>query len=292
LDIRVNAIRDDLADATLAGQLVSTRYADPVRLRCIVDTAPVVNAPDVDAVAVSALLAGEDFDAFELIHGWAWGRCVHDAYVGWVPRAALGAASDSVTHRITAAVAPIFSGPDIKRSVVGRRYLGSRLAAEVTGDFVALHGGGFVHRRHVDPVAVIAADWTAVARRLIGAPYVWGGRALSGIDCSGLVQVAMAACGIAVPRDCDQQRAALLKASGTVPERGNLVFFPGHVGIMVDGEQLLHANAYWMTTLIEPLAAVVARLRPHHAVPIIGVARPADNLSLASTTCLPAVGSL
>ena len=288
IDGRVHAVRSDLADVRLADHVIAARYADPVRLRVIEDTVAVRSGPSAEATAVSALLAGELFDAFDLTGGWAWGRCGHDGYVGWVPQAALGLVADPPTHVVTAAAAPVFAGPDIKRPVVGRRFLGSRLAADGDGDFVALHGGGFVHRRHVAAVGTVADDWVEVAARLLGAPYVWGGRSVAGIDCSGLVQVALAACGIAVPRDTDQQRAALPVIDRPDGQKGDIVFFPGHVGIMVDAANLLHANAFWMTTLIEPLSAVVGRLLPQFAEPVRGIARPMRQLSDASTTCLPA----
>ena len=114
-------------------------------------------------------------------------------------------------------------------------------------------------------------DWVAVALRYLGQPYVWGGRGHRGIDCSGLVQVALGQCGIATPRDTDLQREAIgAPLSGDTPlQRGDFVFFPGHVGIMTDGENLLHSNAHWMAVVVEPLADVIARLTESHAQPII-----------------------
>jgi cell wall-associated NlpC family hydrolase len=127
----------------------------------------------------------------------------------------------------------------------------------VTGNFLAVAGGGYLHCRHLEPPP---ATPLGVARRFAGAPYLWGGRTPLGVDCSGLVQVALAACGIAAPRDSDQQRDELGIAVDLADRRGgDLVFFPGHVGILVDADTLFHANAYWMATVEEPLADVLAR---------------------------------
>jgi len=134
-------------------------------------------------------------------------------------------------------------------------------------------GQGFVHHRHLAGAAEIASDPVTIAELLIGAPYGWGGRSERGIDCSGLVQLALSMCGIAAPRDTDQQRTAVGEARdpGGPLACGDLVYFPGHVGLMVDGAHLLHANAFWMRTVIEPLADVIDRVRPSHPEPVLAV---------------------
>lgn len=275
LDRRVNAYRPDLASVQLAADVIAARYAEPMRLHCTLPVAMLHGEADAAAVAVSALLHGEGFDVIEIAGDWAWGACVHDGYVGWLERAALTSTTAVATHTVVAAMAPVFAAPDIKRAVLAVRYLGSPLAGVEAGEFIALDGGGFIHLRHVARAGHHAGDPVLVARDFVGTPYVWGGRTRDGIDCSGLVQAALNACGIACPRDSDQQLAAF---GGDIGEdalqRGDLVFFPGHVGIMADATRLLHANAYWMTTLIEPLGAVVGRLAGQHRQPVSGIGRP------------------
>lgn len=173
------------------------------------------------------------------------------------------------THRVVAPLALVFANPNIKSSLVKTLAIGARVAGCEEGAFLRIEDG-YIHARHVAPLALAEADPVAVAERMIGAPYRWGGRGADGIDCSGLVQRALELAGIAAPRDSDMQRDQL----GTfLPDeaplkRGDLVFFPGHVGMMVDGERMIHANAYWMSTVVEPLADVIARLAPTHARPV------------------------
>ena len=204
----------------------------------------------------------------DLAGGWAWGHCLHDRYVGYLPADALGPLAPP-THRVTAALAPLFAAPDIKAPVTSALSIGALVAGAEAGEFVAT-AAGHLHRRHVARAGVHAADPVEVAERLIGAPYLWGGRGAGGIDCSGLVQRALGLAGIESPRDSDQQRDALGRAlaQDEPARRGDLVFFPGHVGLMVDGARLIHANAFWMAVTVEPLAEVVARLAPSHADPI------------------------
>ena len=248
--------------------MLSAHYAAPVTRVCTAVIVPMRGRPSADAPAVSELLMGERFELLEISGEWAWGYSAHDAYVGYVPRKAIGRPAKVPTHIVSAPAALVFAAPDIKSAVAARWPMGARFTAEEEGDFLGC-GNGYVHRRHADVIGTID-DAVMVAERLVGTPYRWGGRSGDGIDCSGLVQLALSFVGIAGPRDSDQQRAlgSGIPADGPL-ERGDLVFFPGHVGLMADSEQLVHANAHWMMVTIEPLADVVARLASRHAQPVI-----------------------
>ena len=166
------------------------------------------------------------------------------------------------THKVAVPRTILFPGRSIKAQPVEGLPLGCRLA--VTGDdgeLAQLASGGFVSVRHLAPLDAASPDFVAIAERFIGVPYLWGGKTSLGIDCSGLVQVALTACGVVCPRDSDMQRAL-----GTAVERGaglrrsDLVFWNGHVAVMRDAATLLHANAFHMAVATEPLREAVARI--------------------------------
>jgi len=226
------------------------------------------DAPRADAPAVSQLLHGEAFALLDVTDGWAWGYGLHDHYVGYIAAEALGAPIEA-SHVVTAPRAPVFAAADIKAPVVAIWPIGARFAGTQQGDFVETPAG-YVHHRHAGSLPIPERDPVAVAERLVGTPYVWGGRGGGGVDCSGLVQLALGLAGIAAPRDSDQQQALGAPiATGEALRRGDLIFFPGHVGIMVDPENMVHANAHWMAVAIEPLADIVARLAGTQAEPVI-----------------------
>jgi cell wall-associated NlpC family hydrolase len=226
--------------------------------------------PSGDAPAVSQLMRGEGFELLDRAGGWAWGRCAHDNYVGYLPEAVLSAAA-APSHRVTAPSALLFAAADIKSPVRGAWPIGARFAAIDAGAFLDT-GEGFIHSRHAAPLDSVETDAVAVAERLLGSPYLWGGRGGGGIDCSGLIQLALSFTGVAAPRDSDQQRESLgVALTDEIPSRrGDLLFFPGHVAMMLDDTRIIHANAYWMSVTIEPLADIVARLAPDHDQPILG----------------------
>jgi cell wall-associated NlpC family hydrolase len=272
LDRRINAVRDDLADAALVGIVTAPRFADGVYRRCAVAGAMLRAGPADDAVAVGELLYGETFIVFDTTAGWAWGQCLHDRYVGWTRAAALAPhGAVPATHWISAPAAPVFAAADIRARVIETLPMLARVVAgEASRGFVAA-AGGFIHHRHVRPLTASLADPAGVALTFVGTPYVWGGRTRTGIDCSGLTQAAVRACGVFCPRDSDQQAAAFAVIDPAERRRGDLVTFPGHVGILADADTLVHANAHWMTTLAEPLADAAARLAPtaFHRLPAV-----------------------
>jgi cell wall-associated NlpC family hydrolase len=249
-----------VADVALADRIFAPHYARPLDRGCIAVTVPVRAAPAGDAPAVSELLRGESFAVVDAIGDWAWGFSRHDGYVGYVSSAALGAVLNP-SHIVAMPAGLVFAAPDIKSPVIERLPMGARIAATgEDGNFLRTDEG-FVHLRHLAPLAEIAPDAVTIAARLMGTPYRWGGRSGDGIDCSGLVQLALAFAGVIAPRDSDQQREALgVALTGDEPAlRGDLVFLPGHVGFMADERDLLHANAFHFCVAREPLTDVLAR---------------------------------
>ncbi|MGB3723850.1 MAG: C40 family peptidase [Pacificimonas sp.] len=265
-----------MADSALEGIVAARRFAVPVPHRLTEGGSEMMRAePTRSATAVSELLPGERFDIIDDAEGWAWGYSAHDHYVGYVRSENLRSDGPPRTHRITTPTALCFSRPDIKSDVAHILPMRAEVAAEdFNDDFMRLRNGTFVHRRHIGGADVVARDAVLVAEDFLGTPYRWGGRRRAGIDCSGLIQIALSACGISAPRDSDMQREQLgSDVTGQKMKRADLVFFPGHVGMMVDAERMIHANAHWMTTMIEPLKDVTARLKPEHDEPLVAVKR-------------------
>jgi cell wall-associated NlpC family hydrolase len=272
LDPRLNAYRPDLADARLRGKVDAARFIDGKRRRVVADQAPLKRTPAADAQLDSEVLRGEAFLVFEETgEGWAWGQLETDAYVGYVPTAALGAIDPRPTHRVHALRTFIYPGPDLKLPQRGALSLGARVtvagSAETRGvHYLRLAGNvGAVVATHVEPLdAPLASDFVAVAERFVGVPYLWGGRTSLGLDCSALIQLALAAAGKGAPRDSDLQEAMLgtaIEGGSEAPlRRGDLVFWRGHAAMMIDGEYLVHASGHAMAVVIEPLREAAARM--------------------------------
>lgn len=227
-----------------------------------VPVADIHGVPETQAVRgknETQLVFGETFFVTEEKDGWCKGACAHDGYVGYVGQQYLSKAPPPATHIVTACRSHGYKDPTMKSALMTLFSFGSQLRVTQTKDgFAQVEGGVWIYEKHLSPLGTTEADYLATARRFLETPYYWGGRSGFGIDCSGLVQVSLARAGITLPRDSGDQEKHLEKVTEKA-EEGAIVFFPGHVGFMADDKNLLHANAFHMKVVIEPLADVVAR---------------------------------
>lgn len=259
-DPRATLGRSDLASRALEGLTPARTYVDATRMTVVAPAAAIRKAAEPGAEQVDQALFGEAFDVLETQDGYAWGQAARDGYVGFIETAALGPATAAATHRVSAIRTYAFAEPSIKSRALGPYSINSLIVQEVAeGRFIKAANTGWIVREHLAPIGLFDTDPVAVAERFLGAPYLWGGRESLGVDCSGLVQQAQLACGRACPRDTDQQQALGVAVQAEALARGDLVFWKGHVGIMLDAERMLHANAFHMATAIEELAVTRAR---------------------------------
>lgn len=270
-DRRVTPARADLAAAHLKDQVDAPRYAEGEKFCVGLGRAALRVRPSDDSAQDSELLFGERFTVYDRAGGWAWGQAANDLYVGYVREDAL-MQPFAAEAKVTALLAPIFAAADLKTPVQDLLPLNAAVALKAReGDYVRIGEGRWLHQRHLMPLA--EKDFVGVAERFVGAPYVWGGKTLEGLDCSGLIQTALQAVGKAAPRDTDMMERALGEpVQLSRVRRGDLVFWKGHMGVMLDETRLLHANAFHMAVAIEPLAEAVARIE-QIAGPVTSVRR-------------------
>ena len=262
-DPRVTPARPDLAAKHLEGKVAAARFIEGRVMEVVAPQAPLRHEPRPDAPLVTEALCGERVSVYDSnAEGWSWGQLAADGYVGWLPSSALGPPGPPPTHKVAALRTFAFPGPSIKLPPIEALPLGATIVVARVADRMAVTpAGAYVPAAHLKPIDEYEMDFVAVAERFLGVPYLWGGKTALGLDCSGLVQIALTACGLSCPRDSDMQEQALGQpVARSDVRRGDLVFWKGHVAVMRDHATLLHANAFHMAVAIEPIADAVTRI--------------------------------
>jgi cell wall-associated NlpC family hydrolase len=261
MDKRLTPARADLAALHLKGKVEAARFVEGEKLMSLRGHTAMRARPESHCSQETELLCGELFTVYEHKNGWAWGQIGTDGYVGYVHDVSLCPHAEP-THHITALSTPVLSRPDVKAATLTLLPMNAQVRlGQQQGDFFQT-GDGFISYRHVALLDHHAVDFVTVAQSFLHVPYVWGGKTVAGLDCSGLIQTCLQAAGIHAPRDTDMQEKALgLSVDRDEVQRGDLVFWKGHVGVMADSQTLLHANAFHMEVFAEPLDQAVTRIQ-------------------------------
>lgn len=267
LDRRLHAYRPDLAEASLEGRVEASRFVEGAPARVSAPVVALRPEPDLSCGIDTELLFGEEVVVFDRADGWCWIKATGDGYVGYLPAEALSEGQADPTHFVTVQRTFLYPEPELRKPHRSVLSMGSRVRiageAETRGNrYAMLEDGTAIFAKHVQPIDVFdGADYVGIAARFLETPYLWGGRSGFGIDCSGIVQLALQMTGRSAPRDTDMQAAGLGEPiDRSELRRGDLVFWKGHVAVMEDAETILHANGHTMTVARENFEAAVKRI--------------------------------
>ncbi|MDT8857458.1 NlpC/P60 family protein [Paracoccaceae bacterium Fryx2] len=220
------------------------------------------------------LLLGDGFLVIDRHEGHAFGQSVKDGHCGYLPEAALGPAT-TPTHWLAAPASHLYPAPDIRAPQFGALTLGARLTVLAEGPRFSQTTAGYVPTRHLRPLGQWHADPVAIAQVFLGTPYLWGGNSRAGLDCSGLVQASLLACGTPCPSDSDLQQAlGAPLADKAVLKRGDLLFWKGHVAMAMNADFMIHATSAFMAVVVENTKAAIARIAAGGDGPVIARRRP------------------
>ena len=220
-------------------------------------------------------LFGETIEILDEYSTWIYCRLLSDNYHGWIYKKSVGYLKQP-THRVISIRTFLFTDQSEKSNYIHYLPLGAKLHVNnITNDWAEIclsdkhsYQIAYVPYKHIVKLNNKINDWVSVAEKLIGTPYKWGGKDTIGIDCSALVQLSYEAYGEIIPRNSIDQLRLPKKNIYNIKKlsRGFVVFWKGHVGIMVDKLHCIHANAYHMTTIVEPLKKIINRMNNENSI--------------------------
>lgn len=258
-DRRLTPANDRVALASLRGALDGVVFTEGTPARIASPVADLRASPD--GGRDRQCLFGEAVTVIETRKGWSFVQAQKDGYVGYLPADTL-AAPQSPTHIVTARSSHLYPDGNFKSRELCALSHGSRLMVTGTSGPFLETPDGFLPAVHTSPLDTPSNDPATIAEVFLGTPYLWGGNSGFGIDCSGLVQAALTGCGMNCPGDSDMQEAALgTPLDPDAPLRRNdLLFWKGHVALVLDPETMIHASAHHMAVAREPIAPAIARI--------------------------------
>ena len=264
-DRRLIPANGRVAAMHLAGQVEAERYVEgsPAMV-----AAPVVDlCASVDGPRDRQLLMGAEVAVFENLEGWSFVQAA-DGYVGYVRRDVLANVT-APSHFVATVATHAYAAEDFKSADRHSLPFGVRLTVLDERRKFFETNVGFVPKSHLRALDRPFSDPATVAQLHFGVPYLWGGNSTRGLDCSGLIAAGLSACGIACPADSDMQCDGLGQPFEGGYQRGDLIFWQGHVGMMVDDATMIHANAHHMATVYEPIERAILRIEAQGDGPVI-----------------------
>jgi hypothetical protein len=255
MDRRLWPATTRVAHGSLRGQVENLPFTEGETLRIRLPIADLLRSPA--GPRERQLVFGEAFTVIDRESGHLFGFAQKDGYCGWLPEGALDQ-GPVPTHWVASTGTHLYGQPRVQ-SALSPLPIGARVRVLDHEGRYARVEQGFVPASHLRAIGDWLDDPVTVAEGLLGTPYLWGGNSRAGIDCSGLVQVAFAACGIALPGDSDLQESAGYAVEGPL-RRGDLIFWRGHVAMIVDEDRLIHANGFTMSVAYEGLVACIDRI--------------------------------
>lgn len=271
MDRRLTPATLRVAHVSLRGIIDAPRYTAGTPLRVIRPLADLLQRPH--GPRDRQLLLGDAFTVIDQSEGHSFGFATKDGYCGWLPDAALGD-MPAPTHWIASPGTHLYPEPRVQAPEIASLSLGARVPVTNLTATWAETPLGFLPTPHLRTIGDWAADPVGVAESLLGTPYLWGGNSRAGLDCSGLVQLATHACGHTCPGDSDLQQSLGHPVSGPACQRGDLLFWRGHVAWVSDPDTILHANGHTMSVAYEPITAALTRIAAQNGGPVTHHRRP------------------
>ena len=223
---------------------------------------------------VTQLLYGETFKKLEQKGSWLKIKNDSDNYKGYIQNK-LFSLKQKNTHKICVLCSNLYSEPNNKNKIKKKLSFGSKIKVLNNKKSFYKFDNLWIKKKDVKKINFKTKDNFRNIDKFINVKYKWGGKNFSGVDCSGLVQLFLNFNNKFCPRDAkDQIKYFKKKIKINNVKKNDLIFWKGHVAIILSKKKLVHAYGPLKKTTLMPLNKTINRIYKTAKLKVIGIRRP------------------
>jgi gamma-D-glutamyl-L-lysine dipeptidyl-peptidase len=222
---------------------------------------------------VTQLLYGDIFKKININKSWIKIKNISDNYKGYIKNKKF--ASDiKNTHKVCVLYSNIYSKPNIRNKVNKKLSFGSMVSVtNKKGRFYKFESS-WIKKNDVKKISFKRKDVFSDVNKFLNIKYKWGGKNFNGIDCSALVQLFLNFNNRFCPRDSkDQLKYFKKKIKINEVKKNDLIFWKGHVAIVLSKKKLIHAYGPFKKVIIMSINNTIKRIDKTAGLKVIGIRR-------------------
>ncbi len=206
----------------------------------------------------SQILYGEKFKILSKNKSWIKIKSGFDNYTGYIQDKNYSK-EFRANYKVSSLKANIYKKPNLKTNIF--LSLGSKLSVkEIKNNYARIDKNKWVRKKDIKNINYKEKNFIKIFKKFLNIKYIWGGKSYRGIDCSALLQIFYYYNNKFFPRDTKDQIKYLKGNLKINYQKGNIIFWKGHVAMCINSKELIHAYGPEKKVLIMPILKTIKRI--------------------------------